>query len=470
MSWSPTDPAVRPSSLAALAVALLLVTAGCSGSPDATPEPTPEPTTDRPPTDATPTTAGTATSAGTATPAGTDATTSTTRTERFPTTTRATTGTTTADPDEGADRVRVENGTLPVNATLVFRRVQALLGVDADPPVVRVNPSGYHRGTPDPDPFAELVGLARPAGASLNNSYAAAGSADSVILLFQNTTTEDVPPEDLAVTLAHEFVHVIQDQRRDEAGPLFPEELDADVRTALTEGGAVYVTQVYADRYGVTNADGNTPIDTRARHYRTRPPWILPVTAEYYFGARYLDRRLDGPGELWGAYADPPATMEGVIHGPGVEPAHSLSVTADAPGWDVTRRGRQGEHVLRAALRSELPREDAAAAATGWGNDSPVAFAAGNDAGYAWVVRWDDADEADEFEDAARRFADRRGEAVGGSLRVTRPSSGTVVLLMGPEAFVGTASVTASDGNVTVTADPPGRVTPDRPGDARSPG
>lgn len=446
MSWSPNATTVRPSPLAAVAVATLVVLAGCAtpGGSTGPAESTPSPSQagESPSTAATTPPQTTDTSAARTTDAATTRTTD-----------DATTRTTAADPDEGIETVRVENGTLPVNASLVFHRVEELLGVDANPPVITINPSGYHGATPDPDPFERLVGLARPDVPLPNLTYRAGGSGEFVVLLFTNTTLEEVPPEDLEVTLAHEFVHVIQDQRRWADGSLFPDGLDPEVQTALIEGGAVYVSDVYAQRYGVTKADGRTPIDHRANDYRTRPAWILPATADYYFGGRYLDRRLDDPGELWDAYADPPSTMEGVIHGPGVEPARPLSVTVDAPGWIVNRRGPQGEHLLRASLRSELPREDAAAAATGWGNDSLVRFDADGDTGFAWVLRWDDAAEADEFEDALRRFADRRRGTVDGSFAVVRATPETVALLAGPASFVRATNVTGAGGNVTVTVD-----------------
>lgn len=442
--------------LPAVAVAALLVVAGCAGpvgSPggtDATPSPTvstsPVPGTQAPTTEPNATT--TASTTTTPPPVKTPPPTSATGT------TAPTPTPTPADPDAGSETVRVEGGPIPVNASLVFHRVEEILDANARPPVVRIDPPGFHASEQSVDSFDNRMGLVRNRS-ELTIQFRGSGTADAVILLLSNTTLENVSARELELALVHEFVHVHQHQRAEGDGfPVAPDRRRT-VASSLAEGGAVYVTEVYASRYGVPHADGRLPIEHRAHEYRTRADWRVEWSGRYYFGGRYLDRRLDDPSDLWAAYADPPATMEQIIHGPGVEPARPLAVAVEAPGWEVRRRGPRGELSLRAILRSELERAAAAAAATGWGNDSLVRLDAGNDTGFAWALRWDDAGEADEFEGTLRRFVEERREAGGGALTVARVAPETVVLLVGPRSFVRATTADGTNATVTVAVESP---------------
>lgn len=75
-----------------------------------------------------------------------------------------------------------------------------------------------------------------------------------------------------------------------------------------------------------------------------------------------------------------------------------------------------------------------------------MAFTSAEGYGYAWVVRWDDATEAEEFE---RAFADYH-ENVSVPLGLESVGDETTVLVSGPEAFVENATATGTAGNVTV--------------------
>lgn len=421
--------------LVPVAVAALLVLAGCSGDPSPTATET----------DGQPTATGATPPTDTTRPSPT----STSRTETptsnsEPPTSRTETPIRDVDDDE---TVPVEGDRFPVNATRVFGRVETLLGVDAREPTVRLHTDP----TSDPVPlsaFERQVGLTRN-GSVESWPVSGAGRTDAVALLFHDDV-ENASPALVELILVHEMVHTVQYQRGGGDLPLPGEPADYPARVvqALREGGAVYVTDVYARRYGIRYPGGRTPVAERAHRYRTRPAWVLDSTGSYYFGARYFDRRLDSPADIWTVYADPPTTMEQVVHGRSAGPARPLSVTVDAPAGTVRRQGRQGETDVRAVLRSGLSRETAAAAAAGWGNDALVRIDTADSTGFAWVLRWDDRAEADELEAGLETLVDRA--ATPGDLEVVRVAPETVVLLAGAAAFVDATTVTGTNESATV--------------------
>jgi len=429
--------ASRRGRLLPVALALLLVLAGCSlgGGP-----------------------ATTAPSATTPTVTDTDPTT-TTRTTAPPPPPPATT--TVPDPEVPPGHVAVEGGTLPVNATLIFQRIADLLGVDVEAPTVRIEPGGASRDGSSGSPldrdltFERRLGIAPPENGTGPPPTGLGGGAmdDEVRLVFYDTTPDAVDRERLELVVAHEFVHVIQFQRGEDR------KLAAarGTRTAMLEGGAVFVTDRYARQYDLTYPGGTLPIERWVHRYPRLPPWDRVLGAQYHFGAQYLDRRIDEASALWAVYDDPPGTMERVIHGDDAGPPRSLSVDGEAPEWTVTREGTQGEHVIRAILRGAMEREAAAAAATGWGSDELLEFepkgGSEDDVGHAWVLRWDDAGDAEEFEAASRQLVAARAGEVDASFAVIRVAPETVVLLVGPPAFVERAAVSGTNGRVTVAVD-----------------
>jgi hypothetical protein len=137
-------------------------------------------------------------------------------------------------------------------------------------------------------------------------------------------------------------------------------------------------------------------------------------------------------------------------------------------------RARVGEAFLRVMLATELDDERATRAAAGWGNDTRIAF--NNESGarsYAWVIRFDDAANASEFDAAVEDYL--RGRTGKGSLadnrtgrewtttldgrsvayRLRRTDDRTAVLLLGTPAFVDpdTTTVREADRGVVVATD-----------------
>jgi len=301
------------------------------------------------------------------------------------------------------------------------------------------------------------------------------GLGQVVIFLGDNETTV------VEYVMAHEFVHYVQfAELHDEA---VREDVDASttegrfVYGSVMEGAAVYATDAYVRRY----------LDTDRRNSDLYPriaAGLAPGSADryrnsrYVLGNRYVADRIDDPAALPSVYEDPPRTAEQVIHGyaPGVEPPRDLSVTVgdggtategandaeDATGrpgeYVLQGRDRMGEAWLRTALRNGVDRSAARRAATGWGNDSLLTFRSdrGEDA-YAWVIRFDDAENRSEFVSVFREYLDARGDREGDrwsvdgwTFGVRSVGADAVAVLVGPDRFVANASVEGSGGNVTV--------------------
>ncbi len=406
--------------LAPVALALLLVLAGCGGAPGngtAT-------------NDATPTANGTATTAGDAS------------------------GTVTPERASRGDAVAVENGTLPVNATRTFARVQSLMGTDVDPrPVERRNLSEWRSSLPRvaAAPINDALGFenvsanwSEPTGVTKFTGYVYVHPGEG-------------SPQKVERVLAHEFAHSIQFQAN-----MFPwlDTLrtarvttdEAKTLRALQEGGAVYVTDAYTQRY--LDVQRNSAF---AREYMSKSPTHWSALAPYYFGSQYVASRIDSPKALSNVYENRPNTTEQVMHNYTAreEPPADLAVESNvsASQWQYLGNNTLGEMTTRGSLGTELSQSRAATAAAGWGTDEIAIFRhTGGDEryGWAWVHRWDDASEADEAASAFRTFAERRRNASTYGFAVTRVSDDTTALVFGDDAFVANTTVTGTTDDVTV--------------------
>ncbi|MFD1586834.1 hypothetical protein ACFR9U_07555 [Halorientalis brevis] len=408
--------------LAPVALALLIVLAGCGGAPgNGT---------------ATNDAAGTPTANGTATTTG-DAS-----------------GTVTPERASQDGAVAVENGTLRVNATRTFARVQSLMGTDVDPrPVELRNLSEWRSSLPRvaAAPINDALGFenvsanwSEPTGVTKFTGYVYVHPGEG-------------SPQEVERVLAHEFTHSIQFQAN-----MFPwlDELrtgrvttdEAKTLRALQEGGAVYVTDAYTQQY--LDVQRNSAF---AREYMSKSPTHWSALAPYYFGSQYVASRIDSPQQLSNVYDNRPNTTEQILHNETrrEEPPADLAVesTVSASQWQYLGNNTLGEMTTRGALGTELTQSRAAEAAAGWGRDEIAIFRhTGGDEryGWAWVHRWDDASEADEAASALRTFAERRNDASTYEFAVTRVSDGTTALVFGDDAFVANATVTGTTSNVSV--------------------
>ncbi|NHN47551.1 hypothetical protein G9464_08070 [Halostella sp. JP-L12] len=357
---------------------------------------------------------------------------------------------------EAADEysVPVRGGELPVDPNRTFARVQALVGTDVRPRTVTVidgssrsSGAGYYAERE----FFDIMGLEE-------TDYATDGASGVTYADGQvQITTRNASDAEVERVLAHEFTHTVQMRSGMTA------DLDsvaytrrttdyAMTRQALVEGGAVYVTDAYAERF----QDGTARQSSRvAAEYERGPAGNRYLWAPYYFGYEYVSDSVDSPDELSSVYEDHPETTEQLLHGrtPAAEPPAELELgAADTGDWYRTGADTKGELVTRIVLRSELSKGVSTAAAAGWGNDRVFVYehASGDEAALAWALRWDSPDEADEAQAAFESYADRRADDADISFRVERVTPETVVVFAGAEAFVENASAAGKAGEVAV--------------------
>ena len=394
-----------------LTVALLVV-AGCSAP--SVPTPSPEPATPSP--TASPTAAPTATPTPTPTPAG---------------------------------GVAVY-GDLRVNATLVWERVESLLGGEYEPPTVSVRDRSLE---PQADSFAAHLGLDEGTETFDEGRVRASYS--------QRTARIRISPRNGSVAqvtrvLAHEYVHAVQ-FRPPTDRPTFLDRVSEResflLQRALIEGSAVYVEDAYTREYL-----GFSAIEQRCAEYRNGSAYERYAGQAYCFGGQYFAAQSDSPNGLFSDNTTLPNTTEQLLHPETTEPPANLTVVDETPtGWYTPASfARRGELFVRTVLGTELPEERVAEAAAGWGNDRLVTVT-GDTEGYVWVLHWDTDADAAEFRTAFGDYLDARGNRTadgwtvdGDDYRLATVDDRTVAVVTGNETFVDAATVTGSDGNVTV--------------------
>ncbi|MFB6228653.1 MAG: hypothetical protein ABEH88_08855 [Halobacteriales archaeon] len=376
----------------------------------------------------------------------------------------------TAPGDSG--EIAVEGAGLPVDPGTAFDRVTRLTGTNVTPPdSIRVvtpadrrNASGNDPGF-DPAPaFFEVMGVDSEGGlneseaATLENGRTNLGTGAITMYTGANDSRT------VHYVLAHEFVHYVQ-AARDRSVTLrdsLDSTTDAEfVFGSLLEGAAVYTTDAYIARHidgNVTNSE--LYVDIRERLGAGSYPAY--TNSRYIAGWRYLEERDPRYDAMDSVYENPPRTGEQVIHGlaPGSEPPRNLSVTENTGAYRRIGTDRLGEGFLRIALRNGLDRNRANAAAAGWGNDSLRTYRprSGGSAAYAWVLRFDDADNRTEFASAFEDSLATRGTRTeegwrinGTTFGLERVSSDSVVVFIGTDQFVRNTSVSGGDGNVSIT-------------------
>jgi hypothetical protein len=372
--------------------------------------------------------------------------------------------------------VEVRNGSLPVDANLVYGRVVGLLETDprppeslevrADPPASTVaNGTGGTRVVP---PFwAELGVTVTPGGgldrASLENGVTTTAGEITIF-------TGDNESDAVHYVLAHELVHYVQfesGQAADLSARVAGFSTDGQfVLRSVLEGVAVYTTDSYVDRY-LDAEETNSDLYRRVAERLPQGGLRQYGNSQYVFGARYVAERFASPTEAVAVYRSPPTTSEQVIHGyaPGEEPIRNLTVRVEEDGWRDVATDRLGEAFLRVALRNGLDGPTADRVAAGWGNDTLRIFRPDDGAdgrSYAWAIRWDDAANATEFVEGFESYLDARGDRTGDAWRldddlatVRRAGPDATVVLLGDERFVRGATVDGEDGRVEVALPSP---------------
>lgn len=384
-----------------------------------------------------------------------------------------------SDPEELAAQHDIETeDELPVDAELVFARVQFVMNErDARPPD-RVQVFGENRmqlGGGEVSHFRELVGITYPEDEEL----IAAGYVDGPDRIVLNAELLN-DTEQTETVVAHEAVHVIQYEQDAFATTTrnvgddneFRGTVDAGLTyQAVIEGTAVYAETAYWEEY---DGNGTPPNERMEELYYSNEGAMRLGIGPYYWGAEHVADRVTDSTEFETIYENPPRTTSELIHGVDEDepPVSELEVEGDETGdWEAVEmsRDRKGELYVRVALASELSDETAAEAGTGWRNDQRLSFSNGTNRSYVWALRFDDAENASVFEEALHEFVDARGEPESvphpdgdgeitvwrsddpdASYRVERVGDDTVVLILGDHAFVDETEVDGDDGEVHV--------------------
>ncbi|GAA0660200.1 hypothetical protein [Natronoarchaeum mannanilyticum] len=355
------------------------------------------------------------------------------------------------DADDGTER------SLPIEPDPVWNRVATMMDTDAEQPELTVGVPSATAGqafATDRSTFKQALN----ASAAGSISDGGAGPRGVTTPFGVYVEPADGPPVVVEQVLAHEYAHAVQYSESMFGAWLIEPTGSTDrqmTKTALIEGGATYVGDEYTERH---LSDVPLQSEQMRRSYERSASGDRFFVAPYYFGAEYVDERLDTPANLQRVYADPPATTAELLHGEsaGEQLAMSISVDTEDSDWTATSRDRKGELFTRIALRATLDNDTAAAAAAGWGNDSAIAFDSdgrGDPEAFVWTFRWQTSGEADEFVAAFEESLDRRTDDWADRTRVERVGDRTVAIAMGPDEFREGTAISESDGDVTVDVD-----------------
>ncbi len=236
-------------------------------------------------------------------------------------------------------------------------------------------------------------------------------------------------------TVAHEFVHSLQDQYFD-LEKLFPEdsvEYDRDTAMrALAEGDAVVSEIEYVRTYftpdeirDLIEQESAGPSET----LNNAPRYIRDTLYFPYIQGTSFAERLRGEGSFKrvnDALADPPQSTEQIIHpekyidNPRDNPIKvtipplTSTLTTLGPGWKYMDGGSFGELDMQLMLKvNGVPESDADEAAAGWGGAWYVHYQSGETSVLALDTQWDTSRDAGEFNDAlgtSFRGATKEGE------------------------------------------------------------
>ncbi|WP_097009124.1 hypothetical protein [Natronoarchaeum philippinense] len=337
----------------------------------------------------------------------------------------------------------------------VWERVTTLMASDAEQPPLTVGVPGATAGqafAPDRSTFKQALNASAAASAS-----DASGPRGVTTPFGVYVEPGGGPPVVVEQVLAHEYAHAVQ-----YADSMFAPWLTEPVRstdqqmtqTALIEGGATYVGDVYTERY---LSDVPLQSEQMRRSYERAAAGDRFFVAPYYFGAEYVDRRLDSPADLQSVYDNPAYNTAELLHGEGAGEQLPMSIAVDTSDgdWTATSRDKKGELYTRIALRATLDGDAAATAAAGWGNDSAISFDhdGGDPDAFVWALRWDTATDADEFVAAFERSLDRRTDDWADRTRVEYLSDRTVTVVMGPDAFREGTTITGTAGDLSIDVD-----------------
>ena len=264
------------------------------------------------------------------------------------------------------------------------------------------------------------------------------------------------------LTMAHELVHALQQQRFDARTLVEESEANQDralAMTALLEGDATVASQVYPtanltlpELIELIPEAGDPSLQLFER-----APAVIQKTLlfPYQAGAAFVSSVQQTPG-IWRQvnqiYARPPVSTEQILHPTKYKAGEDpilVSLPAGASliqeGWKVVMEDVFGEFLLRTYLETGLPRLQSIRAASGWGGDRFRLLK--DDSGgraLAAVFVWDTAIDAGEFFEAYIEFTAQtsqweRREDKGDILTWHRPGRSVLLRLEGENTLIGIA-------------------------------
>ncbi len=263
----------------------------------------------------------------------------------------------------------------------------------------------------------ELLGLIRPEQSLYELQLAlyteqAAGFYDSESEEIVIIGVHDVADLQLIATLAHEYVHALQDRAfdLDALEDSIDDNQDALIALrALVEGDATVASIQYVERamrrqeLAKPSSAGRPPNDG----FSKSPAALQAILVfPYVAGQTYVAALLgDGWKAVDAAYARLPASTEQVLH-PEKYAANEAPLQVDLPaltgvlpaGWSEVRRDVLGEFMVSLILGGGFVRPAAAGAAAGWGGDAYALYR--NQVGLGLMTmkfRWDTEHDLDEF-------------------------------------------------------------------------
>jgi hypothetical protein len=248
-------------------------------------------------------------------------------------------------------------------------------------------------------------------------------------------------PKDMAETLAHEFVHALQDFhfKLDVSYEQTIDDLDRQLAlSSLVEGDAVIHEAIYSQRFlavpgaGRTFLLGGPPLaaDVPASisrelffPYTTGADWVRGIVKNE--GAKAVDAML----------AKPPAATALILHPElrtnGWQPREVVLpdlAPALGMGWKRESGGQFGEFQVRNYLQLRIRSTEAATAAAGWDGDHYDVYVNGSQSVATFRLAFKDASEAKAFVEAQDKLLlAARGEPITeGSLVVAKTGDGNV--------------------------------------------
>ena len=240
--------------------------------------------------------------------------------------------------------------------------------------------------------------------------------------------------------MVHELTHALDDQHFDMTAQMKGWDGHIDrmlAYGALAEGDAESVEYRFMTGGAIAEqpleglramADAMAAAIMQGKFGKTPPGIALAFKSQYLEGllfAETLRRTEKGEEAVNAAFRAPPASTEQILHpekflageGPVV-----LAMAAPPEGAKFAMETTLGELATRIVLLScGVPKEEAAAAAAGWGGDVVSLLARGEGEALIWVTRWDTEADAVQFGAAARKaFPEVTGEGAPARTFVVR--------------------------------------------------